>query len=80
MKARVMVRLKDGVLDPQGKAVLHAAESLGCRGIEDVRVGKVFEVDMGKLDKAKARDILETLSSKLLANTVIENFEVEILE
>ncbi len=77
MKARVTVRLKNGVLDPQGKALVHAAESLQCNGIQDIRVGKVFEIQLGQVSEAEARVQLEALSSQLLANTVIENYEVE---
>lgn len=78
MKAKVLVRLKSGVLDPQGKAVLHAAQSLGFQGIQEVRVGKVFEVQLESEDAESARKTLEELSDKLLANTVIEDFEVQI--
>lgn len=79
MKARVTVRLKNGVLDPQGKALVHAAESLECQGIQEIRVGKVFEIQLTGLSETEAKLQLETLASKLLANTVIENYEVEIL-
>jgi len=80
MKAKVTVRLKHGVLDPQGKAVLHAAQALGFSGLGDVRVGKIFEIDLGDLSEDKAQTALEELSSKLLANTVIENYEVELVK
>lgn len=78
MKAKVTVRLKEGVLDPQGKAVLHAAQSLGLKDIEDVRVGKVFDIEFSGDSKEKIRPQLEKLADQLLANTVIETFKVEI--
>ena len=80
MKAKVTVRLKAGVLDPQGKAILHAAHSLDCKGVKDVRVGKIFEIDLGESSLSSAQETLENLSNKLLANTVIETFEVEIIQ
>lgn len=80
MKARVLVKLKNGVLDPQGKAVLHAAQSLECQGVEDIRVGKIFDINLNLSSKEEAQQVLDKLSEKLLANTVIENFEVEIVE
>jgi phosphoribosylformylglycinamidine synthase subunit PurS len=79
MKARVTVKLKNGVLDPQGKAVQHAAQSLGFEEIKDVRVGKSFEIELEGKDPAAATTKLSQLSEKLLANTVIETFEVEII-
>ncbi len=79
MKAKVIVKLKNGVLDPQGKAIHHAAQSLGLQNIEDVKVGKIFEVQLQAKDASAAKDELKQLSEKLLANTVIENFEVEII-
>jgi phosphoribosylformylglycinamidine synthase len=78
MKAKITVRLKSAVLDPQGKAVLHAAQSLGFKDIKDVRVGKVFDIELAANSKGEIRSALEKLSDQLLANTVIENFEVEI--
>lgn len=80
MKAKITVRLKRGVLDPQGKAVLHAAHSLGFESIHDVRVGKVFELELEEGDSQQFREMVKKLGEKLLANTVIENFEVEILD
>lgn len=74
MKARVFVTLKPGVLDPQGKAIHHALEGLGFAGVEDVRAGKLIELDLA--DGTEDRDI-EQMCRKLLANTVIENFRVE---
>lgn len=77
MKARVLVRLKSGVLDPQGKAVLHAAHSLGFKDVKEVRVGKVFEIEVEGESSEAIQKTLNGLSDKLLANTVIEDFEVE---
>jgi phosphoribosylformylglycinamidine synthase len=70
---------KAGVLDPQGKAIGHALESLGFDGILEVRAGKVIELDMAEADPAKARASAEAMAQKLLANTVIESFQVEVL-
>ena len=78
MKARVHVTLKNGVLDPQGRAIAHALSSLGFGGVEDVRQGKFIELDLTETDKAKARDQVEAMCKKLLANTVIENYAIEI--
>ena len=77
MKVRVHVSLKPGVLDPQGRAVHHALEGLGFAGVEDVRVGKLVELDVadGTTDAA-----LDEMCSKLLANMVIENYRIEKLE
>ena len=79
MKAKVTVKLKNGVLDPQGKAILNSAHALGFEELQDVRVGKCFEIDLGGGDPKRAKERLAQLADKLLANTVIENFEVEIL-
>ncbi|MCA0423555.1 MAG: phosphoribosylformylglycinamidine synthase subunit PurS [Proteobacteria bacterium] len=79
MKARVTVTLKNGVLDPQGKAIEGALKSLGVDGIASVRQGKVFDIEVNTADKAKAEAALKAASEKLLANTVIENFKVEVL-
>ncbi|WP_422028566.1 phosphoribosylformylglycinamidine synthase subunit PurS [Roseovarius sp.] len=78
MKARVQVMLKTGVLDPQGEAVRHALGSLGFDGVEGVRQGKVIELDLAETDKAKARETVTQMCEKLLANTVIESYTVEI--
>lgn len=78
MKAKVYVTLKNGVLDPQGKAIEHALGSLGFDGIDDVRQGKVIELDLTESNEAKARTQIEAMCEKLLANTVIENYEIEI--
>ena len=74
MKARIFVTLKPGVLDPQGKAINHALDGLGFRGVEDVRAGKLIELDLA--DGTSDADI-EEMCRKLLANTVIENFRIE---
>jgi len=74
MKARVYVTLKNGVLDPQGKAIHHALQGLGFSGINDVRAGKLIELDLN--DQVSDADI-EAMCRKLLANMVIENFRIE---
>ncbi len=77
MKAKVYVTLKNGVLDPQGKAVVHALESMGHKNVKDVRVGKYFEIEIdANADQAKSQ--LQEMGEKLLANTVIENYKIEI--
>jgi phosphoribosylformylglycinamidine synthase len=76
--ARVTVTLKSGVLDPQGKAIEGALKSLGVTGVASVRQGKVFDVEMTGSDKAAAEAQLRTACEKLLANTVIENFHIEL--
>jgi phosphoribosylformylglycinamidine synthase subunit PurS len=78
MKARVTVTLKNGVLDPQGKAIEGALKSLGVDGIANVRQGKVFDIELDTADKAKAEASLKAACEKLLANTVIENYRVEL--
>jgi len=70
--------LKNGVLDPQGKAVQHALGSLGFDGVNDVRQGKVIELDLDESDAEKARENVEQMCKNLLANTVIENYAIEI--
>jgi len=79
MKARVQIMLKDGVLDPQGEAVRHALGTLGFEGVEGVRQGKVIELDLTETDPAKAKAQAVEMCEKLLANTVIESYRVEIL-
>jgi len=74
MKTRVYVTLKNGVLDPQGKAIHHALEGLGFAGVNDVRAGKLIELDLA--DDVSDEDV-ESMCRKLLANTVIENFRIE---
>ncbi len=79
MKAKVYVTLKPGVLDPQGKAIQHAVESLGFARIADVRQGKYFEVALDSLlDEATARESVERMAREVLANPVIEDYRVEI--
>ena len=78
MKARVTVMLKSGVLDPQGKAIEHALNRLGFSGVSDVRQGKVIELDSSETDQKKLRSQLAEMCEKLLANTVIENYAIEI--
>lgn len=79
MKARVFVTLKNGVLDPQGAAVKHALGSLGFDGVDSVRQGKVIELNLAETDAAAAEASVNAMCDKLLANTVIENYKVEIL-
>ncbi len=79
MKARVDITLKNGVLDPQGKAIQHALGSLGFGGVEGVRQGKVIELDLAETDPAKAKASLKDMCEKLLANTVIEDYRIEVL-
>jgi phosphoribosylformylglycinamidine synthase len=77
MKARVFITLKNGVLDPQGKAIHHALEGLGFSGVNDVRAGKLIELDLAE---GTSDALIEDMCRKLLANTVIENFRIERLE
>ncbi|MBZ9683686.1 MULTISPECIES: phosphoribosylformylglycinamidine synthase subunit PurS [unclassified Mesorhizobium] len=76
IKARITVTLKNGVLDPQGKAIEHALSGLGFDGVGQVRQGKVFDVELAESDKGKAEADLKAMCDKLLANTVIENYSV----
>ncbi|WP_193181537.1 phosphoribosylformylglycinamidine synthase subunit PurS [Nisaea sediminum] len=78
MKATVHVTLKNGVLDPQGKAIEHALGALGFAGVDQVRQGKFLELKLEETDKEKARAQVTAMCEKLLANTVIENYTVEI--
>ncbi len=78
MKARVTVTLKSGILDPQGKAIEGALRSLGIRGVASVRQGKVFDIEIEGADRAGAEAALKNAAEKLLANTVIENYRVEV--
>ena len=78
IRAEVRVMLKTGVLDPQGEAVRHALGALGFDGVEGVRQGKVIEIDLAETDKAKAEEAVKQMCEKLLANTVIESYTVEI--
>ena len=79
MKARVHVMLKNGVLDPQGEAVRHALATLGFAGVNGVRQGKVIELDLAETDRSAAETSVKAMCEKLLANTVIEGYRVEIL-
>jgi len=79
MKARVFVTLKTGVLDPQGEAIRHALGTLGFGGVESVRQGKVIEIELAETDPARAEAEVARMADKLLANTVIENYRVEMV-
>ncbi len=79
MKARVTVTLKNGVLDPQGKAIEGALRSLGVDGVDSVRQGKVFEIDVATADRARAEALLKDACERLLANTVVENYRIELI-
>lgn len=79
MKAKVHITLKNGVLDPQGKAVQHALGSLGFSGVDDVRQGKFIELELAETDPAKARDEVEQMCKQLLTNTVIENYTIDLV-
>ncbi len=78
MKAIVTVMLKAGVLDPQGKAIGHALAGLGFAGVADVRAGKVIELDLAETDPARARSAAEEMARRLLANPVIESWQVAV--
>ena len=79
MKARVTVTLKTGVLDPQGKAIEGALKSLGVDGIGAVRQGKIFDLDLADMDRAAAEAVITAACEKLLANTVVENYRIELI-
>jgi len=78
MKARVFVTLKNGVLDPQGKAIGHALNNLGFGSVGDVRQGKVIDIELAEKSETKARAELKDMCEKLLANTIIEKYEIEL--
>jgi phosphoribosylformylglycinamidine synthase PurS subunit len=78
MKIAVNIHLKKGVLDPQGKAVLHALETLGFSDVKDVRVGKQILIDIDTEDEKKAIEEAKKMADELLANPVIENYEIEV--
>jgi phosphoribosylformylglycinamidine synthase PurS subunit len=80
MKARVHITLKNGVLDPQGRAIAHALDGLGFGGVNDVRQGKYIELDLAETDRSKARSKVEAMCTKILANTVIENYAIELVD
>ena len=77
MKAKVKVTLKDGVLDPQGKAIEGALGSMGFDGVNGVRQGKYFEIELAETDKVTAEAQVKAMCEKLIANTVIENYVIE---
>ena len=78
MKAKVEVTLKNGVLDPQGKAIEGALGSMGFGGVNGVRQGKYFESELAETDKAKAEAAVKAMCDRLIANTVIENYQIEL--
>ncbi len=78
MKARVFVTLKSGVLDPQGKAIGHALQGLGFDGVGEVRQGKVIDLELAETDATRARAVVKEMCEQLLANTVIEKYEIEL--
>ncbi len=80
MKARIFVTLKNGVLDPQGKAIEHALSNMGFGGVDAARQGKYIELDLQETDRAKAEKEADAMCRKLLANTVIENYSIELLD
>lgn len=78
MKAKIHITLKNGVLDPQGKAISGALSHLGFSGIDDVRQGKYIEIDLAETDKEKAKETVDAICKKLLANTVVENYRFDL--
>jgi phosphoribosylformylglycinamidine synthase PurS subunit len=78
MRARIVVTSKPGILDPQGKAIADALRCLGIDGIESVRQGKIFDVELSARDRAEAEGVLRDACEKLLANQVVEDFEVDL--
>jgi len=78
VKIRVHITLKNGVLDPQGKAISNALGSLGFDGVNDVRQGKFIELDIAEADEVRARDSVDSMCRKLLANTVIEDYRIDL--
>ncbi|HAL84093.1 MAG: phosphoribosylformylglycinamidine synthase [Rhodobiaceae bacterium] len=78
MKATIYISLKNGVLDPQGKAIENALGQLGFNGVDNVRQGKMIELDLADTDASEARNRLQEMCEKLLANTVIENFDIRL--
>jgi phosphoribosylformylglycinamidine synthase PurS subunit len=79
MKARITVTLKNGVLDPQGRAIAQALQALGFENVEDVRQGKLIEVQLKSADETAARTELDAMCRQLLANAIIENYRVELV-
>lgn len=80
MKARVFVTLREGILDPQGKAIEGALKSLDFKGVESVRQGKIFDIELAASDRGAAEGLLLQACEKLLANQVVEDYRVEIVE
>lgn len=80
MKARIHITLKNGVLDPQGKAIEHALGGLGFGGVDSVRQGKFIEIELSETDPAKARNEADAMCQRLLANVVIEDYRIDIDE
>ena len=80
MKAKISVTLKRGILDPQGQAVLHALGSLGYNGVKDVRMGKLIELELAAHDRAGAEAEVKAMCERLLANTVIEDYRIELVD
>ena len=80
MKAKVHITLKNGVLDPQGRAIAHALGGLGFGGVRDVRQGKYIELELAETDRAKAKASVEAMCAKLLANAVIENYAIDLMD
>ncbi len=78
MKAKIHVTLKQGILDPQGKAIEHALDSLGFKNVANVRVGKYMELDVNETDRSKADIQMKSMCEQLLANTVIEEYRYEL--
>ncbi len=78
MKAKIHVTLKNGVLDPQGKAIEHALSGLGFGGVDSARQGKYIELELAETDPAKAQAAVEDMCKKLLSNTVIENYSIDL--
>jgi phosphoribosylformylglycinamidine synthase len=78
MRVRVFVTLKNGVLDPQGKAIGHALNTLGFESVGDVRQGKMIDIELQERDEEKARRLVKEMCDKLLANPVIEKYEIEL--
>lgn len=80
MKAKIHITLKNGVLDPQGRAIAQALHNMGHKDVEEVRQGKYMEVDLATTDKGTAKQTIEKICSSLLANTVVENYSYELVE
>ena len=80
MRAKIFVTLKRGILDPQGQAVLHALGSLGYSGVMNVRVGKLLELDLATNDRVCAEADVKAMCERLLANTIIEDYRIELVD